>query len=45
MNIGWVLATGWQGSVVGLAFIAGTIVCYFRTHVPLARPLVKTSPK
>ena len=25
---GWILATGWQGSVVGLSFAAGTIVCY-----------------
>ena len=24
--IGWLLATGWQGSVVGLSFIAGTII-------------------
>ena len=23
---GWILATGWQGSVVGLSFLAGTIV-------------------
>ena len=26
VDIGWVLATGWQGSVVGLSFAAGTIV-------------------
>ena len=24
--VGWILATGWQGSVVGLSFAAGTIV-------------------
>lgn len=25
-DIGWILAIGWQGSVVGLSFAAGTIV-------------------
>ena len=24
--LGWLLATGWQGSVVGLSFLAGTII-------------------
>lgn len=26
LSAGWILATGWQGSVVGLSFLAGTIV-------------------
>lgn len=25
-DVGWILAIGWQGSVVGLSFAAGTIV-------------------
>ena len=25
-RLGWILAIGWQGSVVGLSFAAGTIV-------------------
>ena len=26
---GWILAIGWQGSVVGLSFVAGTLVSLF----------------
>ena len=31
--VGWILATGWQGSVVGLSFLAGTIVRDYSLHL------------